>query len=93
MIFTASPVRGLRPVRALRACFSKVPKPLMATLSPLATVKVIISTMASTATVACRFPPRRVSRASTSSALFTGLLLLGRGCLSFLPRAEQEPDR
>ena len=34
LILTAAPVRGLRPVRAGRATFSKTPKPVMATRSP-----------------------------------------------------------
>src|SRR5262249_52449298 len=34
---TASPVRGLRAMRAARSRFSKTPKPVMETLSPLVT--------------------------------------------------------
>src|SRR6185369_931098 len=34
---TVSPVRGLRAVRAARSRFSKTPKPVMETLSPLVT--------------------------------------------------------
>jgi hypothetical protein len=36
-IFTGSPLRGLRAVRALRSCRSKVPKPTSATRSPFFT--------------------------------------------------------
>jgi hypothetical protein len=36
---TASPVRGLRPVRAARSTFSNTPKPVMATFSPWATAR------------------------------------------------------
>jgi hypothetical protein len=38
-----SPVRGLRTQRASRTRFSKEPKPVMATFSPLATSRVIVS--------------------------------------------------
>ena len=43
LIFTAAPVRGLRPVRAGRATFSKTPKPVIATRSPDATARVTVS--------------------------------------------------
>ncbi len=46
---TASPVRGLRAVRAARARFSKTPKPVMFTFSPLLTLRTIRSTTLSTA--------------------------------------------
>src|SRR4051794_18423794 len=36
---TASPVRGLRPVRAARSTFSNTPNPVMATFSPWATAR------------------------------------------------------
>ena len=52
LIFTAAPVRGLRPVRAGRTTFSKTPKPVMATRSPEATARVTVSMTASTASVA-----------------------------------------
>jgi hypothetical protein len=73
-IFTLSPVRGLRPTRAFRATFSKEPNPLIATFSPLATARVMVSTTASTASVATFRLPRRDSSAATSSALFTAIL-------------------
>jgi hypothetical protein len=57
LIFTVSPVRGLRPVRAGRATFSKTPKPVMATRSPAATERVMVSTTASTASVAAFLLP------------------------------------
>ena len=73
-ILTLSPVRGLRPTRAFRATFSKEPNPLIATFSPLATARVMVSTTASTASVATFRLPRRDSSAATSSALFTAIL-------------------
>jgi len=66
LIFTVSPVRGLRPTRALRTVFSKEPKPLIATFSPRATARVMVSTIASTASVASFLLPSRPSSASTS---------------------------
>jgi hypothetical protein len=57
LIFTAAPVRGLRPVRAGRATFSKAPKPVIATFSPDATARVMVSTTASTASVAAFLLP------------------------------------
>ncbi|SDP48515.1 hypothetical protein SAMN04487905_104319 [Actinopolyspora xinjiangensis] len=47
--FTASPVRGLRAVRAARARFSKTPKPVIFTFSPLLTLRTMRSTTLSTA--------------------------------------------
>lgn len=47
--FTAAPVAGLRAVRALRARFSNTPKPVMATRSPRATERTMMSTTWSTA--------------------------------------------
>lgn len=52
LILTDSPVRGLRPVRAGRATFSKTPKPEIATFSPDATARVMVSTTTSTASLA-----------------------------------------
>ena len=57
LIFTAAPVRGLRPVRAGRATFSKTPKPVMATRSPDGTARVMVSITASTASVAAFLLP------------------------------------
>ncbi len=52
-----SPVRGLRTQRASRTRFSKEPNPVIATFSPLATSRVIVSITASNACAAClRFP-------------------------------------
>src|SRR5215213_6216173 len=47
----------------------------MATFSPLATVTVMVSTTASSASVAARLLPSRDSRASTSCPLFTAVPL------------------
>src|SRR6266567_8918806 len=52
-----APVAGLRAVRAGRSVFSKTPKPVIATLSPLATVDWMVSRTAFTASVAVFFPP------------------------------------
>ena len=68
---TVSPVRGLRAVRAFRMRFSKVPKPVMPTRSPRATARWISSRTPSRAAVAARRSPRRCTRASISSVLFT----------------------
>ena len=55
--FIRSPVCGLRTQRALRTVFSKEPKPVMATFSPLATSRVMVSSTESSACAAClRFP-------------------------------------
>jgi hypothetical protein len=55
--FIRSPVWGLRTQRALRTAFSKDPKPVMATFSPLATSRVMVSSTESSACAAClRFP-------------------------------------
>ena len=52
-----SPVCGLRTQRALRTAFSNEPKPVMATFSPLATSRVMVSSTDSSACAAClRFP-------------------------------------
>lgn len=52
-----SPVRGLRTQRASRTRFSKEPKPVMATFSPLATSRVIVSITDSSAWAACFLLP------------------------------------
>ena len=55
--FTRSPVRGLRTQRASRMRFSKDPKPVIATFSPRATSRVMVSSTDSRACCAClRFP-------------------------------------
>lgn len=80
--FTVAPVAGLRAVRAARSWRSKTPKPVIATFSPLATARVIVSTTASTARPATlRSLSMRSVMASISSALFTASL---RGSLSRL---------
>jgi len=48
-----SPVRGLRTQRASRTFFSNDPKPVIATFSPLATSRVIVSSTDSSAWAAC----------------------------------------
>lgn len=70
-IFTGSPVCGLRPVRAARAAFSKVPNPVIATLPPLLTSRTMASSTASSASVAALRLPRLASIDLMSSALFT----------------------
>ena len=62
-----SPVRGLRTQRASRTRFSKEPKPVMATFSPLATSRVMVSSTDSSACAAClRLPSKRAARVSIS---------------------------
>ncbi len=71
---TVAPVAGLRPVRAGLSRFSKEPKPVRTTRSPFATVRVTVSSSASTAvlTVFLSTATRSVT-ASMSSDLFTPL--------------------
>ena len=52
-----SPVCGLRTQRASRTRFSKEPKPVMATFSPLATSRVMVSSTDSSACAACLAVP------------------------------------
>jgi hypothetical protein len=60
-----SPVRGLRTQRASRTRFSNDPKPVMATFSPLATSRVMVSSTESSACWAClRLPSNRAARLS-----------------------------
>ena len=55
--FIRSPVCGLRTQRALRTVFSNEPNPVIATFSPLATSRVMVSSTDSSACAAClRFP-------------------------------------
>jgi hypothetical protein len=62
-----SPVRGLRTQRASRTRFSNDPKPVIATFSPRATSRVIVSSTDSNACCAClRLPSKRVDRVSIS---------------------------
>src|SRR5690349_17070799 len=65
-----APVAGLRAVRAGRSLFSKTPKPVMATLSPLATADWMVSSTAFTASVADFLSPSRPEIASIRSRLF-----------------------
>ncbi len=55
----SAPVAGLRAVRAGRSLFSKTPKPVIATLSPLATADWMVSRTAFSASVADFLSPRR----------------------------------
>jgi hypothetical protein len=67
-----SPVEGLRAVPALRTFLSKEPKPVMATFSPRATSRVMVSRTDSRACAACfLFPSKRVESLSMSCDLFT----------------------
>jgi hypothetical protein len=60
-----SPVRGLRTHRASRTRFSNDPKPVMATFSPRATSRVMVSSTESSACWAClRLPSNRAARLS-----------------------------
>jgi hypothetical protein len=63
--FIRAPVEGFRTHRASRTFFSKEPKPVMATFSPLATSRVIVSSTESSACAAAlRLPSYRAARAS-----------------------------
>jgi len=67
-----SPVCGLRTQRASRTRFSKEPNPVIATFSPLATSRVIVSSTDSSACAAAfLFPSKRAESASMNSDLFT----------------------
>ncbi|KQT91042.1 hypothetical protein ASG49_11885 [Marmoricola sp. Leaf446] len=67
-----TPVEGLRTQRAPRTRFSNEPKPVMATFSPLATSRVIVSSTESRAwAAALRLPSNRAARVSISWLLFT----------------------
>ena len=70
--FMVWPVCGLRTVRAFLTRFSNEPKPVMATFSPLATSRVIVSRTDSSAwAAALRFPSKRTASVSMSCDLFT----------------------
>ena len=57
LAFMRSPVRGLRTHRASRTRFSKEPNPVIATFSPRATSRVMVSrTLSSASAAALRFP-------------------------------------
>ncbi len=65
LAFIRSPVAGLRTQRASRTRFSKEPKPVMATFSPFATSRVIVSSTESSACAAAlRLPSKRAARVS-----------------------------
>jgi hypothetical protein len=67
LAFCLTPVRGFLTMRASRMRFSKDPKPVMATFSPLATSRVMVSSTDSRACeAALRFPSKRAARVSTS---------------------------
>ena len=73
LAFIRSPVRGLRTQRASRTFFSNEPKPVMATFSPFATSRVMVSRTDSSAWAAAfLFPSKRAESASMSWVLFTG---------------------
>jgi hypothetical protein len=60
-----APVAGLRTQRASRTRFSKEPNPVMATFSPLATSRVMVSSTESSAyEAALRLPSKRAARVS-----------------------------
>src|SRR6201996_6301228 len=65
-----APVAGLRAVRAGRSAFSKTPKPVIATLSPLATADWMVSRTAFSASVADFLSPSRPEIAAIRSRLF-----------------------
>ena len=66
------PVCGLRTVRAFRTRFSNEPEPVIATFSPFATSRVIVSRTDSSAwAAALRFPSKRAASVSMSCDLFT----------------------
>src|SRR5690348_2944250 len=70
-----APVAGFLAVRAGRSDFSNTPKPVIATLSPLATATWIVSRTAFTASVAVFLSPIRPEIASIRSRLFMSSLL------------------
>jgi hypothetical protein len=62
-----SPVRGLRTQRASRTRFSNEPNPVIATFSPLATSRVIVSiTDSSARDASLRLPSKRSASFSIS---------------------------
>jgi hypothetical protein len=65
----ASPVCGLRPMRAARSTRANLAKPLIATGSPFATVSVTVSTNAWSAASALRLSVSRRSASSATSSL------------------------
>jgi hypothetical protein len=77
LIFTSSPVWGLRPFRAARRLVEKAPKPGHRTVPPLLVSEVSVSKKAWRTVSAClRSTPAPLATVSTSSDLFKGLLLV-----------------
>ena len=75
LIFTASPVRGLRPVRAARDWRSKTPNPLIATFSPREMARFTSCRMVSTTSdTSFLLVSSCAETASIRSALFTAVL-------------------
>ncbi len=82
---TLSPVRGLRTMRAGRTAFSKAPNPVMATFSPRATSRAMVSITASRASeAALRLPSKWAASVSMNWDLFTGF--------PFVNAVEPAPD-
>ncbi len=82
---TRSPVRGFRTIRAGRTFFSNAPKPVMATFSPRATSRAIVSSTASSASDAAFLLPSKLSASlSMNWDLFTGF--------PFVNAVEPAPD-
>ena len=82
---TRSPVRGLRTMRAGRIVFSNAPNPVMATFSPRATSRAIVSITASRASeAALRLPSKWAASVSMNWDLFTGF--------PFVNAVEPAPD-
>src|SRR5215216_949507 len=77
---TGSPLRGLRAVRALRSCRSKVPKPTSATRSPFFTATCVCwIRLPSTLSTSVRATAVCFWIASTSSLRFKGASLPSKG--------------
>jgi len=73
LIFSSSPVLGLRPVRAARVRTSKDPNPVKDRESPFLRVSAIISVSAATAcSTLALLEPVLIAMASMSSFLFMG---------------------
>ena len=82
---TRSPVRGLRTMRAGRIVFSNAPNPVMATFSPRATSRAMVSITASRASeAALRLPSKWAASVSMNWDLFTGF--------PFVNAVEPAPD-
>src|SRR5690606_17553133 len=90
-IFTASPVLGLKPVRAARVTWRKVPRPTKLAVSPFLTAATMDEKTVSRMRAAAAFE-RSCSAASfsTSSMRFMGERLLG-ACNGMTPADDTEP--